>query len=220
MDETAGRYAYRCIPLSIANASGWEILTPFSFEAVWFGGEGIDSIEVRTKAGAAATARLLASHFGHGILTFHTGWLFRTSPGWGLWVRGAPNQAKEGIVALDGLVETDWLPFPFTMNWRFTRSNEPVRFEKGEPFCFVTPAPHAAIDAIRPRIAELEEDPHLHRAYRAWHDSRAEFNDRLKRGDPAAAEAGWQRTYVHGRGGTGDTPPAHHRSKRKLHAPR
>ena len=35
---------------------------------------------------------------------------------------------------LVGLIETDWLPFPFTMNWVFTRPGR-VRLEKGEPFC-------------------------------------------------------------------------------------
>jgi hypothetical protein len=38
MDDTNQRFAYRCIPLSIANASGWEIVLPFSFSAVWNGG--------------------------------------------------------------------------------------------------------------------------------------------------------------------------------------
>jgi hypothetical protein len=39
MDDTNQRFAYRCIPLSIANASGWEIVLPFSFSAVWNGGD-------------------------------------------------------------------------------------------------------------------------------------------------------------------------------------
>ena len=35
MDATDDRFAYRCIPLSIANASGWELLCPVTFEAWW-----------------------------------------------------------------------------------------------------------------------------------------------------------------------------------------
>ena len=37
MDATDQRYAYRCLPLSMANASGWEILAPVAFEATWSG---------------------------------------------------------------------------------------------------------------------------------------------------------------------------------------
>ena len=34
-----------------------------------------------------------------------------------MWAMGPPNHVKDGIQPLVGLVETDWLPFPFTMNW-------------------------------------------------------------------------------------------------------
>ena len=37
MDETDERHAYRCLPLSIANAAGWEILNPVAFSAIWNG---------------------------------------------------------------------------------------------------------------------------------------------------------------------------------------
>ena len=139
MDMTSDRFAYRCIPLSIANASGWEIALPFGFEAVWYGGDEVGAVQLRS--GDNRLAHSVTSHFGHGTITFHTGWLFRTSPGWAVWTRGTPNSVKDGIIALDGLVETDWLPFPFTMNWRFTRPGV-IKFEPNEPFCFITLAPH------------------------------------------------------------------------------
>ena len=47
MDMTDQRYAYRCIPLSIANASGWEILLPAPFSATWTGGNLISDIQIR-----------------------------------------------------------------------------------------------------------------------------------------------------------------------------
>ena len=217
MDLTSERYAYRCIPLSIANASGWEISLPFAFEAVWFGGETMDAIQFRSRD--ERVRQHVTSHFGHGVITFHTGWLFRTSPGWAVWTRGAPNTVKDGIVALDGLVETDWLPFPFTMNWRFTRPGV-VRFEAGEPFCFITLAPHGLLDAVEPRIASLDDDPALKQAYESWSASRSDFGKRLSARDPAAVTEKWQRTYVQGRGGIEGGAPVYHLSKRRLKAPK
>ena len=79
----------------------------------------------------------ITSHFGNGTITFSFPYLFRTPPGWSMLTMGSPNHVKDGIQALAGVVETDWLPFPFTMNWLFTRPGK-VRFEKGEPFCFIT----------------------------------------------------------------------------------
>ena len=46
MDATNQRFAYRCLPLNIANAYGWEVLCNAGFLAMWWGGEGLDSIVI------------------------------------------------------------------------------------------------------------------------------------------------------------------------------
>lgn len=214
MDATDQRFAYRCIPLSIANASGWEVLSPASFVATWTGGAATSSLSIRALDDKQRVGRLVSSHFGHGVLTFHTGYLFRTSPGWGLWVRGSPNSAKRNIAPLDGLVETEWLDFPFTMNWRFTRPGT-VQFDKGEPFCFLTPVPHAVLDQVQPEIRSLDENPALKAAYEAKAKSRGDFNGKLAARDPNTAAQGWQRHYVRGEEATGPTQ-GFHLSKRKV----
>jgi hypothetical protein len=75
-----------------------------------------------------------------------------------VWARGGPNRIKDGIHPLDGLVETNWLPFSFTMNWKFTRPGA-VTFAKGEPFCLITMTPSVAIEAVQPVILSMEDDP-------------------------------------------------------------
>ena len=40
MDGTPESFAYRCLPLNIANAHGWELLNPCAFDACWNGGDG------------------------------------------------------------------------------------------------------------------------------------------------------------------------------------
>ena len=212
MDATTQRFAYRCTPMTVANASGWELRCPFAFEAEWNGGTGVEAITVFTRAGGPAVERLIASHFGHGVLTFHPGWLFRTPPGWALIARGAPNAGKDGIAALEGLVETDWLPFSFTMNWRFTRPGR-VGFAKDEPFCFLSLAPHGALDAVQPVAHELADDPALAAEYRRWQASRSEFNTRLRQNDAETVREGWQRDYIRADEAGGQ---ATHVTKRKL----
>ena len=55
------RSAYRCLPLNIANAHGWEILCTTSFSAIWDGRPSVDAIRIKTKPGTVALA---ISHFG------------------------------------------------------------------------------------------------------------------------------------------------------------
>ena len=97
------------------------------------GGEGRASISIVIEPDPGTIAPAI-SHFGHGILTFHLPCLFSTEPGAELMVQGPINRPKDGIAALSDVIETDWSPYSFTMNWMFTRPGTPVRFEKGEPY--------------------------------------------------------------------------------------
>src|ERR1041385_6719912 len=112
MDASPVGYAYRCLPLNIANAHGWEILNPSAYDATW--DDGVDKSAIQI-SGAGAI-----SHFGCGVFTFHVMALFRTEPGWDLFVTGPVNAPKHGIAPLTGVVETDWAHSTFTMNWKFT----------------------------------------------------------------------------------------------------
>jgi hypothetical protein len=219
MDGTSQRFAYRCTPLSIANASGWELVLPFSFAAGWTGGPLTSDVTIVPAGGDPRASIVVASIFGHGVLSFHPGYLFQTSPGWALNVRGAPNVIKDGITPLEGLVETDWLPFTFTMNWRFTRPGL-VMFEKGESFCFITPTPHAILDEIQPQICSLDDNPTLKADYQAWRQSRYDFQARIDKGDPETVKQGWQRNYVQGRDASDKPTTSFHLSKRKLKTPK
>ena len=127
IEELPERFAYRCLPLSIANQAGWEVLNPAAFTARWNGKAGLDAISIRFDG---EPDPLVGSHFGHGVLTFSLGYLFRTSKSHNLWVKGPANLPKDGIAPLEGIIETDWAPFTFTMNWQFTRKRHKVRFEK------------------------------------------------------------------------------------------
>ena len=196
MDETDQRYAYRCLPLAIANAHGWEVLCPSGFTASWHGGVTLDSIVITPDEGTHAPA---LSHFGYGVLTFHIPALFRTEPGNDLMVQGPINRPKDGIGPLSGIVETDWAPFTFTMNWMFTRPGVKVRFDKGEPFCHVFPVQRGELEAIDPEIKSIEDNPELQAEFNAWSQSRANFNKGLKDKSSEASAEKWQKHYYRGK---------------------
>ena len=214
MDETPDSFAYRCLPLNIANAHGWELLSPCGFEAEWNGGAAVEDVVVRVDPGAADGQPPVAL-FGQGVLTFHVEGLFRTPPGFGLWVSGPPNAGKDGIAPLSGVIETDWSPYSFTMNWRFTRPNHPIRFEENEPFCFMFPLERRVVEQVRPRIAPLEEAPELKRQFETWSASRDRFQAEVAAHPPPAPADAWQKAYYRGVDADG-APAADHRAKLRL----
>lgn len=197
---------------------GWEILCPAGIKAEWNGGEGLDDIKIEVDAPEWDNHRLAASHFGHGVLTFQVGYLFRTDPGVAIWARGIPNLAKDGIAPLDGIIETDWIPFTFTMNWRFTRPGV-VAFEKDEPFCFITLIGYRGLEAVDPEIVMLDDAPDIRDRYEAMKASRNKFNENLKNNDPLTVKEGWQKWYFRGEAPS-TKATEHHASKIKLTVPK
>lgn len=219
MDEFPERFAYRCLPLTMANTTGWELLCPMDFTVDWNGGPDRNDIRITTEHGdPRAIPSYIDSHFSRGVVTFHTSHLFRSPPGWAIWAGGAPNWPKDGIAPLSGLIETDWLPFPFTMNWKMTRPGK-VTFEKGEPFCFITLVEHKKVEEFEPERMLITTNPELMKEYKAWSVSRADFNSRLEAQDPDAVKESWQRHYMKGETVTGDKVDDH-QSRRRLKVPK
>lgn len=196
MDKAHLRHPYRCLPLVIANQSGWFLRSTASFRAYWYGGSAKEDVQLEFEG---PPDNRIVSHFGNGVITFTVPFLFRTPPGINLWVKGPANYIKDGIQALEGVVETDWLASTFTMNWKMTRVCEWVRFEKGEPFCMIVPVPRGLVDSLVPQRMPIKENAELNEQYLAWEASRNGFLQGLTARDPEAIKRGWQKDYFQGK---------------------
>ena len=160
MGQTADANAYKCLPLVMANQHCWEICTPVGFEAEWDGGAGLDAVKILPDRKEGCNA---ASHFGSGILSFVIPAVFRTQEGTNLWLCPPVNRPKDAIQGLSGLIEADWIPYTFSMNWKFTRPGVAVRFETGEPFAAIFPVPRGGIEGLTPILRDVSEEPGLKR---------------------------------------------------------
>jgi hypothetical protein len=176
MDASDGKFAYRCLPLVMANQAGWLVTCPRTFKAVWNGGADGGATKLTFLDGEAPD--YIRSHFGQGIITFGLPWLFRTTEGWGLWTRGPANLIKDNCVALDGIVETDWAPYTFTMNWKIMRRNAEVYFKKGDPVCQLVPVRLDMFEGARAEFRELDTEPRLLADYVAFKGMKAENQKR------------------------------------------
>ncbi|HSJ00809.1 MAG TPA: DUF6065 family protein [Verrucomicrobium sp.] len=193
MDDTPGRGAYRCLPLSMANQAGWFLHAPVSFNAVWNGEVDPTAVQIDFEESSVDGTSVVMSHFGSGIVTFRLPFLFRTPPGIGLLVRGAPNWPLVNFAPLEGLVETDWNPSSFTMNWKILEPNRPVRFNKEVPVCFIQPFDLDLPERLEAARKPLDRESDIGQEYMAWREGRANFlgSEAQKRGE-------WQKDYFRG----------------------
>jgi hypothetical protein len=216
MSETLTGWPNRCLPMLIANQSGWELRNPCAFTATWFGDE--NGVDVMIAPAKRDTDQFLpSSHFGNGILTWHLPMLFRTPPGYNLLVRGPANYPKDAVCPLEGIVETDWASASFSMSWKLTRKLMPVRFEVDEPICMIVPQRRADLEEFAPELTRIESDEDLRRKHDSFLHSRNEVGRIQAATNVAAGErVEWQGDYTRGRHVDGEAGAEDHQTRRHL----
>ena len=134
---TKKTHAYQCLPMVVANQWGWQVLCPADVVVTWNGRADKSGLTVEVDPKYAPAIK---SQFGVGIVTFTPPWLFRTSPGWDLYAKGPSNRWKTNCVALEGVIETWWLNYTFTFNWKLVEPGV-VIFREGESLGQLVPVP-------------------------------------------------------------------------------
>jgi hypothetical protein len=193
MEQTADRFAVRCLPMLLANQAGWFILNPIGVRICWNGGAAPADLVVEYDRTPPQHLPVV-SYFGHGIATWRIPILFRTPSGIQIQVRGPANHPKRDVYPLEGIVETSWSIATFTMNWKVLTPSVPVVFEENEPFCMVVPCRLSDLEAVAPVSKSILTNRELAGAYRSWSGQRFEFIG-------TRGEAEWQKDYVRGRYG-------------------
>jgi hypothetical protein len=168
MGDTKGN-AYKCVPMNVVNSYGWTVLSPKDFTATWDGGESRDSLQVELEQDSPFV--FAASEFGHGILSVVPDFVVRTSKNISLYVRGVPNQIATGLQALDAIVETDWLPFTFTFNYKFLKPGR-LTIKKDQPLFTFFPIERGFIESFETREVKIFKDKEFYEDFLKYVDLR------------------------------------------------
>lgn len=193
MDSYAHAFAYRCLPLKIANESGWLVRCPTNFTAEYVTDDSaIDSVKIKFDSENNIYTNYIRSHFGRGVVTLSLPYIFRTPEPWCVWARGYPNYYKHNVSFLEGIIETYWLHSTFTYNIRIIEKNKPVEFKTGEPLMFLTCVNINEINKSIIDIDNISNNTELQRAYKEWSESRSNFNKKQRNPEE------WQKDYFKG----------------------
>lgn len=194
MDEFDAGFAYRCLPLKIANEAGWVMRCPTNFTATYITDKSVkNSVQIAFDNPKDIHQRFIHSHFGRGIITINLPYLITTESPWCVWARGYPNYHKENVQFLEGITETYWAHATFTYNMRILKKQKPVRFEEGDPLMFLTTVNLQELNKTTMQYTRLSSKPELKKKYEEWHASRINFNDNKDR-----TIEDWQKQYFKG----------------------
>jgi hypothetical protein len=182
MNESREKFAYKCLPLTVANQYGYAVLCPADFTLDWFGGVEEKDVDFQVKSEEEYFKYHLHSYFGGGTFTIHVDFIVKTPEGFSTYIRGVPNETKQGLKPLDAIVETDWLSYTFTYNFLLTEPGS-YSFKKGEPLFVFFPIERDTVENFELKESRIEEDPELFTDFKEYDNKRSELIS-VKTGKP------------------------------------
>ena len=198
MDDSDRRFAYRCLPLNIANAHGWELLCTTAFSAIW---DGRNSMRFRTCQSGTTRNRTREQplrkrnpDLPRPLSLQNRAGAFRPlrhragEPAQG-WHCSLVGNHRDGLVTLYLHHELAVHPRP------------PQRAVRGRRAVLPTHSPSNA-DSLKESplvFRKLSETPDLEHEHKLWSASRDSFNAELTEPGSQAAQDEWQKTYFRGR---------------------
>jgi hypothetical protein len=195
-----------CGPFVLANGAGYYLYSPVDMDisydpreesrwTVTTYGEGYTDDDVAILRGMAAnhpthdpemiTPRTKIYFAGEHYEPRHTvqiwtGCLFRTPPGWSLWIRSPINrEMTRPFQIMEGILETDWLWYDIWMNLRFTHTNVTASLRRdGPPLAQIVPVPRATTQHWQVEERKLApDDPEAQGIFDRWSDyQRSKFH--------------------------------------------
>jgi hypothetical protein len=174
--------------VAVSNCTGFQLL-------MW----PVDLVKTKRKRFRSST-KVGPSHILYAAISdmVSSHGISHTFPGYNLLVRGPANYPKDGVYALEGIVETDWAVAPFTFNLKLTHPVLSVRFDVDEPICMLVPQRRGELEAFRLMFHNLESEPDIHSQYLQWNQSRTEFLASLREPHFKNEKDRWQKHYFRG----------------------
>ena len=170
MDATYNKHAYQCLPLTVANVTGWELILQQDVLVQWDGGNTVP----RILEGEKFDDRPIAIPSIIGMMSFTTGWAFNTEDGYSTWISGSPNYFVDGAVPLTASIPSYWWPDEFNMNWQITKVGEPVLFPKGMPIMHFVIYPNTLLESTEIVVENLWDKPQLMDARQSYGNAKSE----------------------------------------------
>ena len=135
MDETAGKHAYKCFPVSLANQVGWTISFTKDIRFIWDGITDTTQDHVTILEGK----EIVDTNRANATISFHSGIQFKTDEDMSVLCIPPANVFIDGLVPYTSVISTSFLDDPYPIAWRITKPNHEFLVKAGTPIATFIP---------------------------------------------------------------------------------
>ena len=160
MEETSGKHAYHCFPISIANTMGWGVSFPEDISFIWDGVSSESSDHVKVLSGH----KYCSPQRGNATISFVTYLTFITGQNTTMLVSPVPNDFNENAQCFTALISTSFYSSMLPIAWKITKPNVEITIPANTPVAALIPV--SLVELEQYEMIVKKEDPEFLQHYR------------------------------------------------------
>jgi hypothetical protein len=135
MEDTDGKHAYRCFPVSSANLVGWTFSFPEDITFIWDGVSDTFSDHIKIIKGH----KFVNLNRANATISFDTNLYLKTNNDISIMIMPVPNQFIEGTNCFTTIINPSILKAPIPAAWRITLANKEITIPANTPIASIIP---------------------------------------------------------------------------------
>lgn len=143
MDDSPGKHAYMCFPVTLTNKLGWGISFPEDIVFVWDGVDDTSPDHVKIIKGD----KYASAKRGNATISFDTGLIFKTDSATTMLTMPVPNQFIAGTQCFTTLISTSFYMPELPIAWKITEANKEITIPAGTPVAAVLPISLSSLES-------------------------------------------------------------------------
>ena len=153
MEETPGRQAYHCFPMSLANQLGWGV--SFKKDISFILHNDFDNISYGNME-VISGQEYVSTDRQNGVLAFKTGLALRTNKDCSLLVYQPPNVFISGCDFVSVILSTSFIKDEFQPGLRVNSFNKKITIKAGTPIAAILPIDLSKLNQSEVKIRDLD----------------------------------------------------------------
>jgi hypothetical protein len=143
MDDSVGKHAYMCFPLTLTNRLGWGISFPEDISFVWDGIDDTTPDHVTILSGE----RWATPKRCNATVSFETGIIVSTDESTTMLTMPVPNQFIAGTQCFTTLISTSFYMPELPIAWKITEANKVITIPAGTPVAAILPVSLGSLES-------------------------------------------------------------------------
>lgn len=152
MDETSGKHAYRCFPVTQANVVGWSLFCTQDIVFTWDGTNDQTDQHITISNPVDAYAGR-----GQSSVSLNTGLVFRTEEEVSLLTINPVNYFNDDFETMSNLISTSFYDNPLPLAIKAKTANKEVVIKSGTPIATIIPISLSALNNSVIQIIEYTD---------------------------------------------------------------